>query len=104
MASCKRQPGIFMGRMRNADEESANVVGVSVEISARHLTDINERRSLIYYTNLIEVTMKYFGTPRTGPGCKDGIETDKRKIRSKDMKWIQLVQRLVKTDHEVQFL
>jgi len=42
--SCKTQPGIFMGRLRNADEESASVVGVSVEICARHLTDISERR------------------------------------------------------------
>ena len=44
MASCKTQPGICMGRLRNADEEPANVVGVSVEICARHLTDISERR------------------------------------------------------------
>ena len=33
-----------MGRLRNADEESASVVGVSVEICGRHLTNISERR------------------------------------------------------------
>jgi len=44
--------------------------------------------------------MKYFGTPKTRPGCGDGIGTDKRKSRMKDVKWIQLVQRLVNTDLE----
>jgi len=49
--------------------------------------------------------MKHFGRPRARPGRKDRIETDKRKkTRWKDVKWIQLVQRLVKTDLEIQFL